>query len=270
MARCPAHQDRTPSLSVRDGERAALLVYCFAGCTQDAVIAALRERGLWPGSQINHKNVQSAPRHARIEPVSANRAHALEIWRASTPAAGTLVERYLEARGITLPVPPSLRFSPDLRHGPTGMRFPAIVAAVTEDENDGAVAVHRTYLAADGSRKAMVPSPKMGLGSLGNGAVQLAPAAPTLALTEGIEDALTVIQLFAQPAWAVLGTRYDRVALPDVVRHVVIYADAGTPGLVAAHKAVEAFTYQRRKVTLEPPPKGCSDWNEVLQQMVAA
>jgi hypothetical protein len=31
MCRCPAHDDRTPSLSVRVGER-ALLFKCFAGC----------------------------------------------------------------------------------------------------------------------------------------------------------------------------------------------------------------------------------------------
>ncbi len=35
MARCPAHEDRTPSLSVteRDGR---VLVNCFAGCPTDA------------------------------------------------------------------------------------------------------------------------------------------------------------------------------------------------------------------------------------------
>ena len=31
MCRCPAHDDRTPSLSVRPGER-RLLFHCFAGC----------------------------------------------------------------------------------------------------------------------------------------------------------------------------------------------------------------------------------------------
>ncbi len=42
---CPAHADKTPSLSLteRDGK---LLFYCFAGCTQDAVIRALKQKGL--------------------------------------------------------------------------------------------------------------------------------------------------------------------------------------------------------------------------------
>ncbi len=47
IARCPAHDDSTPSLSVRDsGGR--VLVHCHTGCSQDDLIAALRSRGLWP------------------------------------------------------------------------------------------------------------------------------------------------------------------------------------------------------------------------------
>lgn len=40
MAICPSHDDKTPSLSVRDvGDR--VLVHCHAGCTFSAVIGAL-------------------------------------------------------------------------------------------------------------------------------------------------------------------------------------------------------------------------------------
>lgn len=47
IARCPAHHDRNPSLSlnVADGK---LLVNCHAGCKQTAVIDALKSLGLWP------------------------------------------------------------------------------------------------------------------------------------------------------------------------------------------------------------------------------
>jgi KaiC/GvpD/RAD55 family RecA-like ATPase len=48
MALCPAHQDRNPSLHVATTKDGATLVHCFAGCTQEAVIDALRNRGLWP------------------------------------------------------------------------------------------------------------------------------------------------------------------------------------------------------------------------------
>lgn len=37
---CPSHEDRLPSLSVKEGE-AGVLVYCHAGCTVHEVVAAL-------------------------------------------------------------------------------------------------------------------------------------------------------------------------------------------------------------------------------------
>jgi hypothetical protein len=40
LACCPAHEDRTASLSVREKEHSAVLVHCFAGCTVHEVIAA--------------------------------------------------------------------------------------------------------------------------------------------------------------------------------------------------------------------------------------
>lgn len=46
MARCPAHDDRNPSLSLTE-KNGRVLVKCFAGCEQRAVIAALKHRGLW-------------------------------------------------------------------------------------------------------------------------------------------------------------------------------------------------------------------------------
>ena len=46
LARCPAHDDKDPSLSLRDVD-GKVLVHCHAGCGQDAVIKALDARGLW-------------------------------------------------------------------------------------------------------------------------------------------------------------------------------------------------------------------------------
>jgi len=47
MAKCPAHQERTPSLSIRDGHSGPL-VFCFGGCSQAEVIAALQSLDQWP------------------------------------------------------------------------------------------------------------------------------------------------------------------------------------------------------------------------------
>ncbi len=40
VARCPAHTDRNPSLSIRE-ESGRILVHCFAGCSVEAICAAL-------------------------------------------------------------------------------------------------------------------------------------------------------------------------------------------------------------------------------------
>lgn len=47
MARCPAHEDSNPSCSFKQGNDGRVLVYCHAGCSQRAVIEALKSLGLW-------------------------------------------------------------------------------------------------------------------------------------------------------------------------------------------------------------------------------
>jgi putative DNA primase/helicase len=52
MARCPAHDDREPSLSLRDVD-GKVLVHCHAGCDQRSVIEALKGLGLWPNGEAH-------------------------------------------------------------------------------------------------------------------------------------------------------------------------------------------------------------------------
>jgi hypothetical protein len=47
FACCPAHEERTPSLSVRDTQNGKVLAHCHSGCSQEAVIAALQNLSLW-------------------------------------------------------------------------------------------------------------------------------------------------------------------------------------------------------------------------------
>lgn len=50
-ARCPAHNDRSPSLSIREGDDGRVLLFCHAGCSLDSILAALKlgKRDLFVG-----------------------------------------------------------------------------------------------------------------------------------------------------------------------------------------------------------------------------
>ena len=63
-ARCPAHDDREPSLSIRDTD-GKVLVRCHAGCDQRDVIAALKARGLWDGKA--HSSLRKS-HHRKVSP----------------------------------------------------------------------------------------------------------------------------------------------------------------------------------------------------------
>lgn len=40
-ARCPAHDDKGPSLSIKETAEGAVLVHCFAGCNVDEIVRAV-------------------------------------------------------------------------------------------------------------------------------------------------------------------------------------------------------------------------------------
>lgn len=49
-SRCPAHNDKSPSLSIREGDDRKILLRCFAGCSIDEICSALhiQKRDLFP------------------------------------------------------------------------------------------------------------------------------------------------------------------------------------------------------------------------------
>jgi hypothetical protein len=73
MCRCPAHEDRTPSLSVRIG-RTSLLFKCFAGCTIAEILGALRSEKLHVPRAESGKSV-CCPATGNTE------GYAVRLWR---------------------------------------------------------------------------------------------------------------------------------------------------------------------------------------------
>lgn len=41
IARCPAHDDRSPSLSIREADGGRVLIHCFGGCKTGAILDAI-------------------------------------------------------------------------------------------------------------------------------------------------------------------------------------------------------------------------------------
>ena len=262
MARCPAHRDNTPSLSLGLGRDGTLLVHCFAGCAQQDVIAALKEAGLWSA----RTGSRDTPRTGFKPDVDVHhRPHraAMKIWNASQPAPGTVVEVYLRSRGLTVSAPAALRFHPALKH-PNGTTWPAMVALVTHGAGGEPRAIHRTFLARDGSGKAPVEPSKMMLGPCRGGAVRLAPPGDTLMVGEGIESCLSAMQMTGKPAWAALSTSGLRTLdLPGTLTSVTILADGDEAGEAAALDCARRWSREGRAVRIERPPAGF-DFNDVL------
>lgn len=236
-----------------------------------------------------HRNVSySSPDEDRAK----RRAAAASIWGASGPLFGPALN-YLRARGLDAKYAGSeLRFHPGLSH-PSGGTFPAIVARVTGSDGKGC-GIWRTYLKADGSGKAPVENPKLGLGDAVGGAVRLGGMWSNIAIAEGIETALAVRALMpnppAIPVWAALSTSGLRgFVVPEGVEKITIYADNDAPKIrngelkespgMAAARALESRLYGVERVTgTEPfvravitPPPG-QDWLDVLnaEQRTAA
>lgn len=256
LCRCPAHEDRTPSLSVRPG-RTRLLLHCFAGCDAGRILAALASgRLLEPGAPAAADCVHSARDRPDLQ------AAALRLWGAGRGIAGTPAELYLSGRGLRADCG-ELRFLARTPDGPRPLtRFrPALIAAVRDCS--GLAGVHRTFLRPDGAG-GMGVCARSGLGRFGRGAVRLGGSGSRLGLAEGIETALSASALFGLPCWATLGTeRFALVAIPPAVTGLLLFLDNDAGGR-RAEALARAANPGIPAIEAHYPPRAGDDWNDVL------
>lgn len=256
MCRCPAHADRTPSLSIRIGH-STLLFKCFAGCSTHDVIEAIRA--------LRHTIPRAGTPSTSSSPgsVSQLRGLAEQIWSAARPLSGSPAEAYLRSRSISAHSS-QLRYHPAAPHGRgAAVRFdPALIAAVRTGRT--LVAIQRIFLGANSGTPAA--QAKLTLGRPLRGAVTLSSAGETLGLAEGVETALSASMLLGIPVWAVLGNnRLSRVDIPTFVRRLVLLADDDRAGRLAAMAARQHFARVGRHVEMLWPWGGHNDWNDVLR-----
>ncbi|OYX78186.1 MAG: hypothetical protein B7Y82_04720 [Sphingomonadales bacterium 32-65-25] len=271
-APCPVCQpDRRrdqDALTLADGSGGLLLHCKRLGCGFRDVLAAA---GICPGSYRTPDPAIMAKREAERRAELAKReSQARALWKQSQPIGGTLAETYLRHRGITCPLPATLRFHRACWHGASFQRLPAMVGLV---EGGDGWAVHRTYLRDDGTGKAAVEPAKAMLGATAGGAVRLSGGPGRLVVAEGIETALALLcGLSDGPAmvWAGLSTSGLRgLHLPAQPGRLTIACDGDAAGRAAALALAERAHALRWTVATIDPGDG-ADFNDILNRKDAA
>ncbi len=258
MARCPVHNDRTPSLSLADGDNGRLLVKCFGGCEPRAILAALRQQGT-----TSHIPVVPISQPRRPLPSDwSQRAEA--IFCSSLALGGTPVEAYLLGRGCALPETDEVRYLPPRKTG----QYPAMISRITDVVTSKPISLHFTFINPDGSGKAPIEKPKMLLSGhrKSGGVIRLIDDADItygLGLTEGIETALSVMRSGWRPVWAAVDA--GNLATFPVLSGIdclTIFADHDHAGLLAAQKCANRWQAAGHTACIVPPKTEGADWND--------
>lgn len=279
LVRCPAHNDRNPSLIISDAPnlKDGVSVHCFAGCDWRVVKAKLADLQLLNGNQTSPRESLACALQAR--PHFDMRKRHLTLWAKARSPAGTLVPIYLASRGLHFPRVllngNAIRFHPQcpfkLDNGKT-VRLPAMLALMRDVRTDEPRAIHRTALLPDGTGKARMPdgsSPKKMLGHAKGAVVKLIADEDVtlgLGLAEGIETALTPICSGWLPVWACGSSGAIRgfPVLPGIER-LTIFADAdhNSRGLEDARACARRWQDAGVGCDILLPPDDGADWNDV-------
>ena len=167
--------------------------------------------------------------------------------------------------------PECIRYHPYLKHfndDQVVSRHPAMLALVKSASGE-AVAIHRTYLAADGMGKADVDTvkkvtpPIYPRATMGGG-IRLADAGEELGVAEGIETALSIIKHTEMPCWAGISAGHmSEMEVPEVVKRVVIWADHDPAGIKAANRLALRLIKKGVEVKKMIPPEPGKDWADM-------
>jgi putative DNA primase/helicase len=262
-ARCPAHEDRHASLSVGRGTDERVLVHCHAGCTPDAVAAAL---GLELADLYDRAVGPRAPRrpneHTASRTLGVTEAVVRHAAARLTPA---IAERLRELRGWT---PLAIR---ELRLGFDGERvtFPVrdgagALVGLLRYAPDAATRKGQPKMLADkGSRREPFPPPESIDGS-------------TLYIGEGEGEAVALRSL-GLPAIGLPGAgKRDEAWWPRIAARrdrIVVIGDCDGPGRKSAREAGEALARHCndvRVLDLEAQRTDGYDVGDLLREAVEA
>ncbi|WP_428485972.1 DUF7146 domain-containing protein [Rhodopila sp.] len=266
------------------GDALDLLAACRHAGDKKAAYAAARA---WLGHGGNAPApIRPPPRTqpTQVDDEARKRAYALRLYLQAAPAlAFTPVASYLRDRGIDLAAlgrqPRALRYHADLPHRETGLRCPAMIAAIAGPDGRH-IATHRTYLerAGGGWIKLRNTNAKLSIGNFAGGSIRLwrgasgrplrdAPPDEPVLIGEGIETCLSIA--LACPELRILCAvslgNLGPVWLPAQVRMVILAADNDThpQARVALQRAIERHIDAGREVRIARA-QNASDFNDML------
>lgn len=257
---CPVCQGVGALSLTRFDDGAARLVCHKCRTPMGALIRALGEPA------HNAKVIESR----KVKPASMRIAEARDIWRSAGPISGTQAESYLRSRGITIPLPPTLRYHRNLKSvEPPFRRYGALVAAMTKADSRELRAVYVIYV--QDSAKAPLTRCKIFRGCPAGCSVHLAPVTgDSLTICEGAETGLSIVEMDARYGeqtcvWACGSTSgLINFEVPQGIRTLYVSVDIDPPrqgqaygdGEIAARTLVDRLnrTLPEIEVWLSWPP----------------
>jgi putative DNA primase/helicase len=258
---CPVcdrgQKDRACGVGVdqQDGKMKAHCFRCGYVETRDDGIA---RQGVSPG----------AGAHEKREVLSD---YGRELWNDCRPISGEALA-YLESRSCRLPpADGDLRWHPALRHPPSGLLAPALVALVTDALTGVPISLHRTWVRPDGAKAALQP-PRMLLAChrKAGGVIRLWPDEAVthgLGIAEGIETALTLAHARA-PVWSCLDAG-NLAAFPVLagIEVLTVAVDNDPAGIQAGAECAQRWTLAGCDVRLMVPRMPGTDLNDVDRKL---
>ena len=189
---------------------------------------------------------------------------------------GDLVHQYLNSRGVTSIPSDFIKKHPSLDYWHDGRclgQFPAMVCAFKRPDGSNET-YHITHLTSEG-KKADVPSVKKIPGTtseqgLKGCAIRLSPVTKHIGITEGVETALSVKELYGINCWAsATANNLMEFRPPKGVEEVTIYPDIDESftGQASAYNLAKRLRLEGIKVNMaEHLPMG-KDYNDLLVEV---
>lgn len=263
-SRCPICQNEKLTLSIweTDGKVGFRCYYSLGtGCHPIAVMFWLQAQGV----DITQEDLTGETTPSKTWP---------ELWDAATQLWHSHAHDYLQARGIILERLTFLRDRVSLRclgkfKHPQGPRLPVMLGLISACHSGLPIGIHRTYLNHLGTDKTMLQPNKMTLGNLKGGVIRLArreTEPEILRIAEGIENALSVMQLYGVPCWSAVSAGNILDLRPPVgVKHITIYADNDDVGRRVSGEAGVKYSALGFDVEVIYPIRSYKDFNDQLR-----